>query len=185
MIEAGLVSLVRPWAKPGVGSGVESFPQPGAAPFRMLDRIGPVLPAETLASGKISLRSAVMADAEQSIPDIYREAAEEVRQLARRARLTDIRGDLLELSARFERLAAYADAAIRLGAPGYPRGERLPFADNSSDGAPAADRPLSSGSGPHTAFTSQDRRLPNPVIEPVENAPKAVLVRVRSRDDVL
>jgi hypothetical protein len=28
----GLVSLVRPWAKPGVGSGVESFPQPGAAP---------------------------------------------------------------------------------------------------------------------------------------------------------
>jgi hypothetical protein len=32
MIEAGLVSLVRPWAKPGVGSGVESFPQPGAAP---------------------------------------------------------------------------------------------------------------------------------------------------------
>ena len=43
-----------------------------------------------------------MADAKQSIPDIYREAAEEVRQLALRARLTDIRGDLLELSARFE-----------------------------------------------------------------------------------
>ena len=77
------------------------------------------MPAEMLASRKISLKLAEMADAEQSIPDIYREAAEEVRQLARRARLTDIRGDLLELSARFERLAAYADAAIRL------RGARL------------------------------------------------------------
>lgn len=68
-----------------------------------------------------------MSDAEQPIPEIYREAAEQVRQLARVARLTDIRGDLLELSARFERLAAYADAAIRLGAPGYPHGERLPI----------------------------------------------------------
>jgi len=113
-----------------------------------------------------------MADAEQSIPDIYRDAAEEIRQLARRARLTDIRDDLLELSARFERLAAYADAAIRLGAPGYPHGERLPVVDDNSDRAPAADRPLSSGSGPHTAFTGQDRCPPEPVTEPVENAPK-------------
>ena len=91
-----------------------------------------------------------MADAEQSIPDIYREAAEEVRQLARRARLTDIRGDLLQLSARFERLAAYADAAIRLGAPGYPHGERLPAAGNRPDCARVTDRPLSSGSRPHS-----------------------------------
>jgi hypothetical protein len=109
------------------------------------------LPAEMLASRKISLKLAVMADAEQSIPDIYREAAEEVRQLARRARLTDIRGDLLELSARFERLAAYADAAIRLGAPGYPHGERLPAAGDRSDRARAADCPLPSGSRPHSA----------------------------------
>ena len=63
---------------------------------------------------KISLKLAEMADAEQSIPDIYREAAEEVRQLARRARLTDIRSDLLELSARFERLAAIDRAILRL-----------------------------------------------------------------------
>ena len=84
------------------------------------------------------------------IPDIYREAAEEVRQLARRARLTDIRGDLLQLSARFERLAAYADAAIRLGAPGYPHGERLPAAGDRSDRARATNGPLSSGSRPHS-----------------------------------
>jgi hypothetical protein len=132
--------------------------------------IGPVLPAEMLASRKISLNLAVMADAEQSIPDIYREAAEEVRQLARRARLTDIRGDLLQLSARFERLAAYADAAIRLGAPGYPHGERLPAAGDRSDRARATDGPLSSGSRPH----SESATLTSPhqtVIDPIENAP--------------
>jgi hypothetical protein len=65
-----------------------------------------------------------MIDAEQPIPEIYRAAAEQVRQLAGVARLTDIRSDLLELAARFERLAAHADAAIRLDAPGYPHGER-------------------------------------------------------------
>jgi hypothetical protein len=124
--------------------------------------IGPVLPAEMLASRKISLRLAVMADAEQSIPDIYREAAEEVRQLALRARLTDIRSDLLELSARFERLAAYADAAISLGVPGYPHGERLPVADDRSDRARAADRPLSSDSGPHTESASPNAESRSP-----------------------
>jgi len=67
-----------------------------------------------------------MNDVEQSIPELYREAAEKVRQLARQARLTDIRGDLLELAARFERAAAYADAAIRLGLSGYPHGEVVP-----------------------------------------------------------
>ena len=70
---------------------------------------------------------AAMSDAEQPIPEIYREVAEQVRQLARVAGLTDIRGDLLELAAKFERLAAYADAAIRLDLPGYPHGERLPI----------------------------------------------------------
>ena len=48
-----------------------------------------------------------MGDAEQPIPEFYREAAEQVRQLARQARLTEIRSDLLELAAKFERLAAY------------------------------------------------------------------------------
>ena len=67
-----------------------------------------------------------MSDAEQAIPELYREAAEQVRQLARQARLTDIRGDLLYLAAKFERHAAYADAAIRLGAPGYPHGDVIP-----------------------------------------------------------
>src|SRR5206468_3576861 len=67
--------------------------------------------------GKMSAGLATMSNAEQPIPEIYREAAEQVRQLARAARLTDIRSDLLELAARFERLAGYADAAIRLGAP--------------------------------------------------------------------
>jgi hypothetical protein len=113
-----------------------------------------------------------MADTEQSIPDIYREAAEEVRQLALRARLTDIRGDLLEISARFERVAAYADAAIRLGVPGYPHGERLPVADDRSDRAHAADRTLSSDSVPHTESASPQPRLREQVIDQVENAPE-------------
>ena len=67
-----------------------------------------------------------MSDAEQPIPELYREAAEQVRQLARQARLTDIRDDLLALAAKFERLAAYADAAIRLQLPGYPHGAVIP-----------------------------------------------------------
>jgi hypothetical protein len=67
-----------------------------------------------------------MSDAEQPIPELYREAAEQVRQLARQARLTDIRGDLLQLAAKFERLASDADAAIRLRLPGYPHGEAVP-----------------------------------------------------------
>jgi len=79
-----------------------------------------------------------MSEAQQPIPELYREAAEQVRQLARQARLTDIRGDLLDLAAKFERLAAYADAAIRLGLPGYPHGEAIP-----SEG----DQPPSKGPG--------------------------------------
>jgi hypothetical protein len=75
-----------------------------------------------------------MSDAEQSIPELYREAAEKVRQLARQARLTDIRGDLLSLAARFERLAANADAAIRLGLPGYPHGKIIPGTGDQPSG---------------------------------------------------
>ena len=66
---------------------------------------------------------AAMSDAERPIPELYREAAEQVRQLAQQARLTDIRGDLLDLATKFERLASYAEAAIRLGVTGYPHGE--------------------------------------------------------------
>ena len=76
--------------------------------------------------------SPTMSDTEQPIPEIYRGAADQVRRLARVARLTDIRSDLLELAARFERLAGYADAAIRLGALGYPHGELLPIGRDPS-----------------------------------------------------
>jgi hypothetical protein len=47
-----------------------------------------------------------MSDAEQPIPELYREAAEQVRQVARQARLIDIRDDLLALAAKFERLVS-------------------------------------------------------------------------------
>jgi hypothetical protein len=77
---------------------------------------------------------AAMNDAEQSIPELYREAAEKVRQLARQARLSDVRGDLLNLAARFERLAANADAAIRLGLPGYPHGKIIPGGGDQPSG---------------------------------------------------
>ena len=66
-----------------------------------------------------------MSDAEQPIPELYREAAEQVRQLARQARLADIRDDLVGLAAKFERLAVYAETAIRLQLPGYPHGAIL------------------------------------------------------------
>jgi hypothetical protein len=69
-----------------------------------------------------------MNDAQQPIPELYREAAEQVRQLAQRSRLTDVRGDLLGLSASYERTATYIEAAIRLGAPGYPHGDIIPIA---------------------------------------------------------
>jgi len=48
-----------------------------------------------------------MSDAERPTPELYREAAERLRQLAGEIRLPDIRADLLDLSARFERMAAY------------------------------------------------------------------------------
>jgi hypothetical protein len=62
-----------------------------------------------------------MSDAEQPTPELYREAAERLRQLVRQTRLPDIQGDLLDLSSRFERMAAYLEAANR---PGAPRGVR-------------------------------------------------------------
>ena len=40
----------------------------------------------------------------------------------------DNRGDLLEFSAKYERIVGDIEAAIRLGASGYPHGEVLPVA---------------------------------------------------------
>jgi hypothetical protein len=57
-------------------------------------------------------RFSAMSDMERPKPELYREAAERLRQLAREARLPDIRADLLDLSARFERMAAYYAAQI-------------------------------------------------------------------------
>jgi len=87
-----------------------------------------------------------MDDAEQTVPMIYREAAEQVREVAGRAKLSDIRSHLLELSTLFERLAVYAEAALRLGAPGFPHGQFLPIAVDGSlsqnaTGPPTNTRP--------------------------------------------
>ena len=51
-----------------------------------------------------------MSDAEHPTPELYREAAERLRELARQSRLPNIEGDLLDLAARFERMAAYLEA---------------------------------------------------------------------------
>ena len=59
-----------------------------------------------------------MSDAERPIPELYRETAERLRQLAGESRLSDIQADLLELSARFERMAnCYADQITDPGDP--------------------------------------------------------------------
>ena len=60
---------------------------------------------------------AAMSDAQQPTPELYREAAEHLKQLARQSHLPDIRADLFDLAARFERMAAYLDAQRRLGTP--------------------------------------------------------------------
>jgi hypothetical protein len=59
-----------------------------------------------------------MSEAERPTPELYREAAERLRQLAGESRLSDIQADLLDLSARFERMAAYH--AARITNPGDP-----------------------------------------------------------------
>jgi hypothetical protein len=53
-----------------------------------------------------------MSEAERPTPELYHEAAERLRQLAGESRLSDIQADLLDLSARFERMAAYYAAQI-------------------------------------------------------------------------
>ena len=58
-----------------------------------------------------------MNDAEQPSPELYRQAAEKLIELARQSPLPDIQGDLLELAARSERMAAYYEAQRRLREP--------------------------------------------------------------------
>ena len=60
-------------------------------------------------------RVPAMDDAEQPSPELYR-LAEKLRELADQSHLPDIRGDLLDLSARFERMATHYEAQRRLGA---------------------------------------------------------------------
>jgi hypothetical protein len=48
-----------------------------------------------------------MSETKRPTTECYREAAERLRQLARECWLADIQADLLDLSARFERMAAY------------------------------------------------------------------------------
>ena len=57
-----------------------------------------------------------MSETKRPTPECYREAAERLRQLARECWLADIQADLLDLSTRFERMAAYY-AAQTLGDP--------------------------------------------------------------------
>jgi hypothetical protein len=54
-----------------------------------------------------------MNNAEQPSPELYRQAAKKLRELADQSHLPDIRGDLLDLSARFERMAANLEAQRR------------------------------------------------------------------------
>ena len=54
-----------------------------------------------------------MNDAPQPTPELYREAAAKLRVLADQSPLPNIQGDLLDLAARFERMAAYFEAQRR------------------------------------------------------------------------
>jgi hypothetical protein len=54
--------------------------------------------------------------AQQPTPELYREAATKLRVLANQSPLPNIQGDLLDLAARFERMAAYFEAQRRMGA---------------------------------------------------------------------
>jgi len=58
---------------------------------------------------------AAMNDAEQPSPELYR-LAQKLRELADQSHLPDIQGDLRQLAARFDRMAAYLEAQRRLGA---------------------------------------------------------------------
>ena len=59
-----------------------------------------------------------MGDTVRPTPELYREVAEKLRQLAAQSPLPDVRGDLLDLSASFERTAAYFEAQQSLNLAG-------------------------------------------------------------------
>jgi hypothetical protein len=57
-----------------------------------------------------------MSDADEPTRELYRQAAQKLRELAAQSHLSDIQRDLRDLAARFERMAAYSEAQNRLGA---------------------------------------------------------------------
>ena len=70
-----------------------------------------------LSQGPLSVpRRAAMSNADQPTPELYREAAEKLRQLAGQSPLPEVQADLLDLASRFERMAAYFEAQRRHGA---------------------------------------------------------------------
>ena len=54
-----------------------------------------------------------MSNAEQLTPELYRELAEKLRELARQSHLPNIQRDLRGLAERFERMAASQEAQRR------------------------------------------------------------------------
>jgi hypothetical protein len=54
-----------------------------------------------------------MSEAEEPTPELYREAAEQLRLLAEQSRLPDIKRDLRNLAERFKRIAADYEAGSR------------------------------------------------------------------------
>jgi predicted metal-dependent enzyme (double-stranded beta helix superfamily) len=57
-----------------------------------------------------------MTDAEQPEPELYREIAAKLKEMADQSHLPDVQQDLRELAARFEWMAAHYDAQGRRGA---------------------------------------------------------------------
>jgi hypothetical protein len=51
-----------------------------------------------------------MSDAEQAIPELYREGAERLRELATQTPLPDIQADLVSLADYFDRMASHLEA---------------------------------------------------------------------------
>jgi hypothetical protein len=65
-----------------------------------------------------------MNDTQSTSAAVYRRAAQQLRDLAAQSYLPDIRGDLLDLSARFERMAVYFEAQDRLSSSSSTENER-------------------------------------------------------------
>jgi hypothetical protein len=64
-----------------------------------------------------------MSEADRRAPELYREAADKLRRLAQKSSLPDIHADLLDLAARFERMAAYFEAAKRPRESDHPEND--------------------------------------------------------------